>query len=70
MKSSFESAHSIDPAPGARLSYATVRRGTERILTTDAGSLARPDDLRDLLVARDTGRPYDRAFASRPLWGR
>ena len=48
-----------------------MRRSTERILTADAGSLARPEDLRDLLVARDTGRPYDRAaFASRLLWGR
>jgi len=43
-----------------------VKRSTERILTTHAGSLARPDDLRDLLIARDTGRPYDHAaFASR-----
>jgi len=43
-----------------------VKRSTERILTTHAGSLARPDDLRDLLVARDTGRPYDQAaLASR-----
>ena len=38
-----------------------MKRSTERILTTHAGSLARPDDLRDLLVARDTGRPYDHA---------
>ena len=43
-----------------------MKRSTERILTTHAGSLARPDDLRDLLIARDTGRPYDRAaFAGR-----
>ena len=43
-----------------------MKRSTERILTTHAGSLARPDDLRDLLIARDTGRPYDHAaFASR-----
>jgi len=43
-----------------------VRRSTERILTTHAGSLARPDDLRELLVARDTGRPYDQVeLASR-----
>ncbi len=38
-----------------------MKRSTERILTTHAGSLARPDDLRDLLIARDAGRPYDRA---------
>ena len=43
-----------------------MRRSTERILTTHAGSLARPDDLRELLVARDTGRPYDQVeLASR-----
>jgi 5-methyltetrahydropteroyltriglutamate--homocysteine methyltransferase len=43
-----------------------VERSTDRILTTHAGSLARPDDLRELLIARDTGHPYDRAvFAAR-----
>jgi 5-methyltetrahydropteroyltriglutamate--homocysteine methyltransferase len=36
-----------------------VKRSTERILTTHAGSLARPDDLRELLITRDAGRPYD-----------
>jgi 5-methyltetrahydropteroyltriglutamate--homocysteine methyltransferase len=38
-----------------------VKRSTERILTTHAGSLARPDELRELLVAKDEGRPYDPA---------
>ena len=38
-----------------------LKRSTERILTTHAGSLPRPDDLRDLLVAKDEGRPYDPA---------
>jgi len=43
-----------------------MKRSTERILTTHAGSLARPDDLRDMLVARDEGRPYDpTVFAAR-----
>ena len=43
-----------------------MRRSTERILTTHAGSLARPDDLRDMLIAKDEGRPYDQAaFAAR-----
>ena len=43
-----------------------MQRSTERILTTHAGSLPRPDDLRRLLTAQDTGRPYDReAFARR-----
>src|SRR2546425_2128351 len=38
-----------------------MTRSTERILTTHAGSLARPDDLRDLLVAKDEGRAHDAA---------
>jgi len=38
-----------------------MKRSTERILTTHAGSLARPDDLRDMLTAKDDGRPYDAA---------
>jgi 5-methyltetrahydropteroyltriglutamate--homocysteine methyltransferase len=43
-----------------------MRRSTERILTTHAGSLPRPDDLRDILLAKDEGRPYDQAqFAIR-----
>jgi len=36
-----------------------VKRGTERILTTHAGSLPRPTDLRELVQARTDGRPYD-----------
>ncbi|HKC96532.1 MAG TPA: cobalamin-independent methionine synthase II family protein [Methylomirabilota bacterium] len=43
-----------------------MERSTDRILTTHAGSLARPDDLRELLIARDSGRLYDvAAFAAR-----
>jgi 5-methyltetrahydropteroyltriglutamate--homocysteine methyltransferase len=43
-----------------------MQRSTERILTTHAGSLPRPDDLRDMLVAKDEGQPYDQArFATR-----
>jgi 5-methyltetrahydropteroyltriglutamate--homocysteine methyltransferase len=38
-----------------------MRHSIERILTTHAGSLPRPDDLRDLLIAKDEGRPYDQA---------
>jgi 5-methyltetrahydropteroyltriglutamate--homocysteine methyltransferase len=38
-----------------------MRRSTERILTTHAGSLPRPDDLRDMLIAKDDGQPYDQA---------
>jgi 5-methyltetrahydropteroyltriglutamate--homocysteine methyltransferase len=36
-----------------------MRRSTERILTTHAGSLARPDALRALLTAKDEGQAYD-----------
>ncbi|HZF06841.1 MAG TPA: cobalamin-independent methionine synthase II family protein [Patescibacteria group bacterium] len=36
-----------------------MKRGTERILTTHAGSLPRPADLRELVQARTDGRPYD-----------
>lgn len=43
-----------------------MKRSTERILTTHAGSLPRPDDLREMLVAKEEGRPYDKeAFAQR-----
>lgn len=42
-----------------------MRHSTERILTTHAGSLARPDELREMLAARDDRRPYDvAAFAA------
>ena len=36
-----------------------MRHSSERILTTHAGSLARPDELRELLIARDERRPVD-----------
>ncbi|HLZ26370.1 MAG TPA: cobalamin-independent methionine synthase II family protein [Chloroflexota bacterium] len=36
-----------------------MHRSTGRILTTHIGSLPRPDDVRDLLLARDQGHPYD-----------
>jgi 5-methyltetrahydropteroyltriglutamate--homocysteine methyltransferase len=36
-----------------------MKRSTERILTTRAGSLPRSDALRDMLIAKDEGRPYD-----------
>ena len=34
---------------------------TDRILTTHAGSLPRPPDLRDMVLARANGSPYDPA---------
>ena len=36
-----------------------MKRSAERILTTHAGSLARPDDLRDMLTARVVGHASD-----------
>jgi 5-methyltetrahydropteroyltriglutamate--homocysteine methyltransferase len=36
-----------------------VKRSTDRIITSHAGSLVRPAALRDLLVAKNAGRPYD-----------
>ena len=43
-----------------------MKRSTDRILTTHAGSLPRPADLLELIQAKATGRPYDQeAFAAR-----
>jgi 5-methyltetrahydropteroyltriglutamate--homocysteine methyltransferase len=38
-----------------------MKRSTDRILTTFAGSLVRPSDLRDLLLQRDAGNAVDEA---------
>ena len=40
---------------------------TERILTTHAGSLPRPADLREMVVAKANGAPYDPAALERRL---
>ena len=37
-----------------------MRTSTDRILTTHTGSIARPDDLIELMRAKENGRPYDR----------
>jgi len=43
-----------------------MKRSSERILVTHAGSLARPDDLMKMLIAKNEGQPYDReAFSKR-----
>lgn len=43
-----------------------MKLSTERIITTHAGRLTRPDDLLEMIAAKDAGRPYDeRAFAER-----
>jgi 5-methyltetrahydropteroyltriglutamate--homocysteine methyltransferase len=36
-----------------------VKRSTERILTTHTGSLPRPDNLMQLMIAREQGKPVD-----------
>ena len=44
----------------------TMKRSSERILTTHVGSLPRPKDLLDLMKAALGGKPYDRdAYAGR-----
>ena len=43
-----------------------MKRSAERILVTHAGTLPQPDDLKEMLVAKNEGQPYDRAaFAQR-----
>lgn len=42
-----------------------MKRSDRRILVTHVGSLARPKDLMDMLVARNEGQPYDRAALAR-----
>lgn len=59
-----------DVGHAARLTARTgaaVIRSTDRILTTHAGALPRPADLRELIVARGEGRPFDAAMLERRL---
>src|SRR4051795_12538988 len=42
-----------------------MKTSTDRILTTHTGSLPRPPALRELLVAKDKGEPYDAAALAR-----
>ena len=44
-----------------------MKRSTERILTTHAGSLPRPSGLREIVVAKGTGQTYDEGDLSRRL---
>ncbi len=44
-----------------------MKRSTERILTTHAGSLPRPPDLRALITAKASGQPYDAAALAQRL---
>src|SRR5690348_15179672 len=43
----------------------SMKRSTERILTTHVGSLSRPDALVPILTAKDRGQPYDREAYAR-----
>ena len=36
-----------------------MKRSTDRILTTHVGSLVKPDDLQEMITAREMGQPYD-----------
>jgi 5-methyltetrahydropteroyltriglutamate--homocysteine methyltransferase len=42
-----------------------MKTSRDRILTTHTGSLPRPPGLRELLVAKDQGKPYDKAALAR-----
>jgi 5-methyltetrahydropteroyltriglutamate--homocysteine methyltransferase len=42
-----------------------MKRSAERILTTHVGSLARPEGLVPILLAKDRGQPYDRETYAR-----
>jgi 5-methyltetrahydropteroyltriglutamate--homocysteine methyltransferase len=42
-----------------------MKRSTDGIIVSHAGALPRPDDLRDLLIAKESGKPYDEAAYQR-----
>lgn len=44
-----------------------MKRSTDRILTTHAGSLARPTELLDTMKERENGRPYDAELLDRQI---
>ena len=44
-----------------------MKRSTDRILTTHTGSLPRPDDLVQLMWAKEDGRPFDAAVLDRRI---
>jgi 5-methyltetrahydropteroyltriglutamate--homocysteine methyltransferase len=44
-----------------------MKRSNDRILVTHAGTLPRPDDLTEMLVAKNEGQPYDRAVFGQRL---
>ena len=38
-----------------------MKRSTDRILTTHVGSLVRPPEILEMILAKTTGRPFDQA---------
>jgi 5-methyltetrahydropteroyltriglutamate--homocysteine methyltransferase len=46
-----------------------MRRSTDRILTTHVGSLVKPDDLMDMIAAKQGGEPYDEAALQKRITG-
>ena len=44
-----------------------MKRSTDRILTTHAGSLPRPDGLREVVAAKSTGEPVDEEALNRRI---
>lgn len=44
-----------------------MKRSTDRILVYHAGALAKPDDLREMVSAKEAGRPYDKALFEKRL---
>jgi 5-methyltetrahydropteroyltriglutamate--homocysteine methyltransferase len=44
-----------------------MKRSTDRILVYHAGALAKPDDVREMVAAKEAGRPYDKAVFARRL---
>jgi 5-methyltetrahydropteroyltriglutamate--homocysteine methyltransferase len=38
-----------------------MKRSTDRILTTHVGSLVRPPDILEMILAKVTGKPFDEA---------
>ncbi len=65
----FRSAHGLEGAHGLLYSPApekTMKRSTDRFLTTHTGSLPRPDDLIRMMYAKEEGVPVDgRALSER-----
>src|SRR5215211_694723 len=45
----------------------SMKRSTDRILTTHVGSLARPHELLDTLKEKENGRPYDADLLARQI---